>query len=106
MNAFIDIVSVGRVKDADGFAADADVVLASVRAYREDRNGNERWANRAAFSDATVLFRFRRIPELTVTASHFIVCDGKRHNIASAEDVRGRGMYVECLCELTEGSAG
>jgi SPP1 family predicted phage head-tail adaptor len=104
MNSFIDIITTAPVKDAEGFVTRGDTVLASVRAYKEDRNGSERWANMAAFTDSTVMFRFRKIPELTVTASHFIVCDGERYNIVSAEDVRGRGMYVECLCELVEGS--
>jgi SPP1 family predicted phage head-tail adaptor len=104
MNSFIDVVATAPVKDAEGFVTRGDKVLASVRAYKEDRNGSERWANMAAFTDSTAMFRFRKIPELTVTASHFIVCGGERYNIVSAEDVRGHGMYVECLCELVEGS--
>jgi len=51
----------------------------------------------AAFSEATAMFRFRKIPGLTVDTAMFIVCDGCRHNIVSAEDVRNRGMYVEVL---------
>ena len=104
MNSFIDIISNAPVKDADGFVTQGDTVLASVRAYKEDRNGSERWANRAVFSEATVLFRFRKIPGVEVSPAQFIVCEEKRYRITSAEDVRGRGMYVECLCELVEGS--
>ena len=99
MNAFIDIVSTVHTTDAAGFGTEADVVLASVRAYREERHGNERWANRAAFSSATDLFRFRCIPGLTVTTEHFILCDGARFDITSVEDVKGRGMYVEVLAQ-------
>ena len=62
MNAFIDIIKPVITKDADGFKVASDEILASVRAYREGRHGSERWANRAAFTDATDLFRFRWIP--------------------------------------------
>jgi head-tail adaptor len=106
MNAFIQIVSTTPVKDADGFATDTDAVLASVRAYREDRHGTEVWANRAAFSNASALFRFRIIPNLTVTTAHVILCVGERFRITSAEDIRNRGMYVEVLTEKIEGSVG
>jgi head-tail adaptor len=104
MNSFIDVITTAPVKDAEGFVTQGDTVLASVRAYKEDRNSSERWANMATFSEATALFRFRKIPGVEVTASLFIVCADKRYRITSAEDVRGRGMYVECLCELVEGS--
>jgi head-tail adaptor len=97
MNQRIDIVSNAPIKDAEGFVTNGDNILASVRAYREDRHGNEKWANMAAFSEATALFRFRRIPGVTVDATLFIVCGGERFNIVSAEDVRGRGMYVEAM---------
>ena len=104
MNSFIDIISNAPVKDADGFVTQGDTVLASVRAYKEDRNGSERWANMAVFSEASVLFRFRKIPGIEVSPALFIVCGDKRYRITNAEDVRGRGMYVECLCELVERS--
>ncbi|UZT82863.1 head-tail adaptor protein [Caproicibacterium sp. BJN0003] len=104
MNTFIDIISIAPSKDADGFVTTGDHVVASVRAYKEDRHGNERWANMAAFSEATALFRFRKIPSVEVSPSLFIVCEEKRYRITSAENVRGRGMYVECLCELVERS--
>ena len=58
MNTFIDIVETRKVKDSEGFTSTEDVILASVRAYREGRHGSERWANLAAFSEATDLFRF------------------------------------------------
>jgi head-tail adaptor len=99
MNQRIDIVSNAPVKDSEGFVTNGDNILASVRAYREDRHGNEKWANMAAFSEATALFRFRKIPGVTVDATLFIVCGGERFNIISAEDVRGRGMYVETIAK-------
>ena len=53
MNSFIDLIEKQTVKDAEGFSTETDVILASVRAYREGRHGNEKWANRAQFSEAT-----------------------------------------------------
>ena len=73
MNSFIDITERQSVKDAEGFSTEIDVVLASVRAYREGRHGNEKWANRAQFSEATDLFRFRCIPGIAVTTAMTIV---------------------------------
>lgn len=102
MNSFIDIISAGTAKDTDGFAIAGDTVLASVRAYQEGRHGTKAWANRAAFSEATDLFRFRAIPGLTVTTAHVIVCDNGRYEIVSVEDVKGRSMYVEALAKKVE----
>jgi head-tail adaptor len=104
MTERIDIVSTAPSKDAEGFAALGDEVVASVRAYREERHGGERWANMAAFSEATAMFRFRAVPGVEITASHSITCKGRRYRIISAEDVRGRGMYVEVMAELLEGT--
>lgn len=104
MNTRIDIISTAPVKDTDGFVTTGDNILASVRAYKEEKHGSEQWANMAAFSEASALFRFRKIPGLTVDATLIVACAGGRYRIVSAEDVRGRGMYVECLCEKLEGS--
>ena len=104
MNTFIDIISTAPIKDSEGFTTRGDNILASVRAYKEDRHGSERWTNMAAFSTATSLFRFRKIPGLKVTTEMVITCDDGRYQILSAEDVRGRGMYVEVLAERREPS--
>jgi len=106
MNIFIDIVQTDLTKDEAGFTTSHDTIIASVRAYREDRHGNKIWANRAAFSTANCLFRFRVIPSVEVTTKLQILCDGKRYKILSAEDVRGRGMYIEVLAERLEASMG
>ena len=104
MNKTIDIISTSPVKDAEGFVTKGDTVIATVRAYKEERHGNEKWANMAAFSTATALFRFRKIPGLVVDTTMFITDDSGRYRIVSTEDVRGRGMYIECLAEKQEGS--
>ena len=99
MNAFIDIIKPVITKDAEGFKVSTDEILASVRAYREGRHGSERWANRAAFTDATDLFRFRCIPGLKITTDMVITCADGRFEITSVEDVKGRGMYIEVLAK-------
>ena len=104
MNALIDIVIPTTIKDEEGFSTQGDSVLASIRAYREGRHGTQKWASRAAFSEATDLFRFRIIPNLTVTTAMAVMCDEERFDITSVEDVSGRGMYVEVLAKKTEGS--
>ena len=99
MKIFIDIVEKITVKDSEGFSTEIDNILASVRAYREGRHGNEKWANRATFSEASDLFRFRCIPAVTVTTAMTIVCENARFEITSVEDVKGRGMYIEVLAK-------
>ena len=106
MNGFADIVKTKQVKDSEGFTHSEDEVLASVRVYREGRHGSQRWANLAAFSEATDLFRFRCIPRLTITTDHFLVTADGRYDIVSAEDVKGRGMYIEILAKRSEPTIG
>lgn len=106
MNAFVDIVEQRKMLDSDGFSSMQDVVVASVRAYREGRHGSEKWANMAAFSEATDLFRFRVIPGLTVTTTMTLVCGDERFQITSVENVKGRGMYLEVMAKAVNPSSG
>ena len=106
MNGFADIINTKKVKDSEGFTATVDEVLASVRVYREGRHGSQRWANLAAFSEATDLFRFRCIPGLGITTDHIIVTDGERFEATSVEDVKGRGMYTEVLAKKVVATVG
>lgn len=104
MNTFIEIVTTTPIKDAEAFTNLGDVTLANVRAYFEERHGNELWANRAVFSNATALFRFRKIPGLVIDTKLVIICEGARYQILSVEDIKGRGMYYEVLADKTEPS--
>lgn len=106
MNGFADIVITKQIKDSEGFTVTTDEVLASVRIYREGRHGSLKWANLAAFSEATDLFRFRCIPGLEITTDHIIVTDGDRFEITSVEDVKGRGMYTEVLAKKVVATNG
>jgi head-tail adaptor len=99
MNTFIDIIERVTIKDSEGFSTETDNIVASIRAYREGRHGTEIWANRAAFSEATDLFRFRHIPGITVTTAMLISFESGRFEITSVEDVKGRGMYIEVLAK-------
>ena len=104
MNGFIEITEKQVITDSEGFQSESDVVVAKVRAYREGRHGSEKWANRAVFSSATDLFRFRTIPSLKISTDMRILCDGSVFEITSVEDVKGRGMYVEVLAKEVEPS--
>ena len=100
MNTFIDLVKKEVSVDVEGFKSEKEVTLASVRAYREGRHGSKRWANMAAFSEATDRFRFRVIPGVSVTTDLALLCDGDRFEITSVEDVKGRGMYLEVMAKV------
>lgn len=104
LNTNIDIIEKQHAQDEEGFSSASYVVLASVRAYREGRHGSEKWANRASFSNATDLFRFRAIPEVKVTTAMVIACKDRMFEIISVEDVKGRGMYIEVLAKEVAGS--
>ena len=104
MNTQIQITKKQVTLDDEGFQTDSDVVAATVRAYREGRHGSEKWANRAAFSEATDLFRFRTIPGVRISTDMRLFCDGIVFEITSVEDVKGRGMYIEALAKEVQPS--
>lgn len=104
MNNFIEILETKVTVDEQGFAIKSETVVADVRAYKEERHGSEKWATMAVFSEATALFRFRKIPGLTITTEHIILDGNIKYNIISVEDVKGRGMYIEVLAKKVEPS--
>ena len=106
MNVRISIAEETIAKDAEGFASKTDTILASLHAYREGRHGSQKWVNRATFSEATDLFCFRKIPGLTVTTEHVILCDGERYEVTSVENVKGGNMYLEVLAKRIEATHG
>jgi len=106
MNQPIQIAKAIVSADTYGFNTVTDNILAETRAYVEYQRGTARWANLSAFSTATVMFRFRYIPDLMITPSMVILFDGKRYRITSAEDVRNKHMYIEIYAEIWEPKAG
>ena len=104
MNTQIQITQKQVTLDDEGFQTESDVVVATVRAYREGRHGSEKWANRAAFSEATDLFRFRTIPGVKISTDMRLLCGDSVFEITSVEDVKGRGMYIEVLCKEVQPS--
>jgi len=100
MNTPIQIFRVVHAKDADGFAVPTDQPVKSVRAYFEQRHGNVKWANRAAFSEATALFRFRTIPGVTVEPLYILVCKAGRFEVLSVEMLKN--LYYEILAREVE----
>ncbi len=106
MKTIIEIYETITVKDHEGFAQKENRLLTTIRAYKEDRHGSEAWKNRASFSSATSLFRFRKPRNFELTTNLEIVCKGKKYNILSVEDILERGMYVEILAEQITSSKG
>ena len=106
MNKKAKIVRLIFTKDSEGFAIEKEETVADIRCYKEGRHGSERWANLASFSEATDLFRFRRIPNKTITEEMFIVFENERYDILSVENIKGRGMYIEVLAMVHRSSNG
>lgn len=106
MNKPAQIVRKVSVIDSEGFSGRTVEVLSEIRVFVEEKHASERWANLAAFSEATNLFRFRRIPGLSVETGYYIFLDGKEYNILSVENVKGRNMYIEVLAKKVESSNG
>ena len=104
MNTQIQITQKRVTLDDEGFQTESDVIVEEVRAYRESRHGSEKWANRAAFSEATDLFRFRTIPGVKISTDMRLFRDGSVFGITSVEDVKGRGMYIEALAKEVQPS--
>ena len=104
MSHYIDIITTEPVKDSEGFVNKGENILASVRAYMDERRGDEKQAGGATFSTAVVLFRFRKIPDVVIDTSLFVRCEGIKYRIISVESVKGRGLYVEILTERQEGT--
>ena len=43
MNNFVDIIDRTPIKDSEGFTTKTDNIVASVRAYKEERHGSRKW---------------------------------------------------------------
>ena len=67
------------VADSEGFSSQRVAVLANIRVFVEGRHGSERWANLAAFSEATELFRFRKIPNLNIPTKQYIIFNDEEY---------------------------
>ena len=106
MNKSAKLCEKAFVTDSEGFSSQRVAVLADIRVFVEGRHGSERWANLAAFSEATELFRFRKIPNVKVTTKQYIVFEGEEYDILSVEDVKGRSMYIEVLAKKAVASNG
>lgn len=106
MNGFAVIKSIYKDKDDEGFKKDTELIIATVRCYREGRHGSKRWVNLSAFTDATDLFRIRSIPDINITTDYVLDYQGERFKIISVENVKGRGMYIEILAKKVDGAVG
>lgn len=99
MNKQAEILEKQVFTDEEGFPIVNEVTTAYTRVYREGRHGSVRWANLAAFSEATDLFRMRTIPQVSIRPGNLIILGNERFEILSVEEVKGRGMYLEILAQ-------
>lgn len=99
LNEFIEILKPKTVTDSEGFGNTDDTIIISIRAYREERHGSKYWSNMASFSNATALFKFRKIPGITIDTTMVITCPEGRYKIISVQNVGSRDMYIEVLAE-------
>lgn len=106
MNNFLSIIEKVYATDDEGFNNQTERTIKTVRCYHEGRHGSVRWANLAAFSEATDRFVFRIIPDFEVTTDYIFECDGQRFSPLSIENVRGRGMYIEALAQKVVPTSG
>lgn len=104
MSKKIKILCLVSTKDEEGFSIETEEVIAEVRAFKEGRHGSEKWANLASFSEATDLFRFRKMPKVKITEEMFLVCDDEKYDILSIENIKS--MYLEVLASVVRGSNG
>lgn len=104
MNTFVDVIDRTPIKDSEGFTTQTDHIVASIKAFREERHGSRKWANLAAFTTANAIFTFRRISGIDIESGMVLVCDTGRYTIVSVEKIKG--MYVEVLAEKAEPSKG
>ena len=106
MNKKAQLCAKANIIDSEGFFRPNVAVLAEIRVFVEEKHGSERWANLAAFSEATHIFRFRKIPNLDVTTKHYLIYNGEEYNILFVENVKGRNMYVEAMAKKVVSSNG
>ena len=99
LNGFAKIVKRTISKDSAGFKVENDIVIAAVRCYHEQRHGSYRWANLAAFSQATDRFVIRINPAVDVKIGYYIYYKNVWFKILSAENVKECGMYYEIYAE-------
>lgn len=104
MNTLIAIIETEPLKDSEGFTSKVEHILTTIHAYKEERHGSRKWANMAAYSNASAIFQLRVIPSLQVEPGMLIRCDGTDFKILSVALVRH--MYLEIAAEKIQATKG
>lgn len=106
MNCSISIVKRTISTDSEGFKTEKETTVLETRCYHEQQHDSRRWANLAAFSEATDLFVLRWVPGVTIKSGFFIDCHGTRYKILPPKNVGERNMYLEIYAQRVVGSLG
>ena len=104
MNTLIAIIDTEPLKDSEGFSSKSEQIIATVYAQKEERHGTRKWANMAAYSNASAIFKLRVIPSLKINPGMLIRCEGNEYKILSVEILRH--MYLEISAEKTQAIKG
>jgi hypothetical protein len=92
--------------DSEGFKTEKETTVLETRCYHEQQHDSRRWANLAAFSEATDRFVLRMVHGVTVETGYYLDCHGTRYKILSVENAGERGMYLEIYAQKEVGSLG
>ena len=95
----ITFTLLSKEKDEEGFSNMVSHPIACVRAYKEDKNTTEKWANKALLEDVTTLFQIRYLPNIKITTDMQIECFDGTYDIKSVENIKGRNMYLQILAK-------
>ena len=88
----------------EGFATTVEEVLASIRVYREGRHGSQRWANLAAFSEATDLFQIQKPADFELSRAYLLESGGERFEILDIERIKGHDLYLQIIAKCITGA--
>ena len=101
MNTFIDIIDRVSEKDSEGFTNETDKVVASTRAYKEERHGSKNGPTWQPLLQPMPYLHLEKYRELKLHRE-WRLFDTGRYEIISVEHVRG--MYIEVAAEKMEAS--
>lgn len=101
----IQILSPQTATDEAGFHTTHTRIKATVQAAVEHRHATATWVNRAAFTQATIRFRFRRHPNWSIDERDLILYQGTQWRIDSIETIASRYLEVLAHRNTPEGEA-
>lgn len=100
MNNQITFIQKVKSKDNDGFAVFENKKIGMARAYVQEKNSTEKWANKTILNDASAIFTIRFDKTLKIDRTMMIEFNGDLYEIINIENIRQKNMYVEIIGKL------